>query len=93
MENIMPNQSLATMPNGYVILSARDVKTQHVPVSSADEASAAWQAFRNANVLGASDLKRDSGQIWSKRGQFVGQVSYNGRVWDHTKKSLLQEAF
>jgi hypothetical protein len=73
---------------GYIVLSARGIKTAHVPVDSADEASAIWWHFVQANALGASDLKRDSGQIYSNDKQLVARISYNGRVWTPDGKLL-----
>jgi hypothetical protein len=76
---------------GYIVLSARGIKTTHVPVTSADEASTTWWQFVKMNDLGASDLKRDSGQIRSNDGKLIERVSYKGRVWSPDGSSLLQE--
>ena len=66
---------------GYIILSANGVKTVNIPIGSADEASATWWRFVRENTLGASDLKTDSGMIYSNNNEFIARVSYNGRVW------------
>jgi hypothetical protein len=96
-ENAMSNtpihdtNAMQTVAGGYIMLSARGIKTTHVPVALADEASAIWWHFIKINDLGASELKRDSGQIRSNNGKRVARVSYNGRVWSPDGSSLPQE--
>ena len=89
--SIRPNNDTNAMQptiGGYIVLSAKGIKPTHVPVASADEASAIWWHFVQANALGASDLKRDSGHIYSNDKQLVARVSYNGRVWTPDGKLL-----
>jgi hypothetical protein len=75
---------------GYIVLSASGMQTRHAVVSSADEASTVWRKFIEDSGLGASDLKRDSGFIYSNDRKLVAKVSYNGRVWSPDGE-LLQE--
>ena len=95
-ENSMSNtpihdtNAVQTVAGGYIVLPARGIETTHVPVASADEASAFWWQFVKMYDLGASDLKRGSGQIRSNDGKLVARVSYNGRVWSPDGSSLLQ---
>jgi hypothetical protein len=88
---IHDTNAMQTVAGGYIVLSARGIETTHVPVTSADEASAIWWHFVKMNDLGASDLKRDSGQIRSNDGKLIARVSYNGRVWSPDGSCLLQE--
>ena len=96
-ENAMSNtpihdtNAMQTVAGGYIVLSARGIKTTHFPVTSADEASTTWWQFVKMNDLDASDLKRDSGQIRWNAGKLVARVSYNGRVWSPDGGGLLQE--
>src|ERR1700733_5271536 len=76
--------------SGYVILAALGVKTRHIPVCSADEASLVVRAFIDGNGFGSSELKSSCGEILSNEGALVARVSYNGRVWTPDGQ-LLQE--
>jgi hypothetical protein len=87
----MTDATPSTIKPGYIVLSADGVRTDHVPVSSAYEASSTWRRFVESNDFGASALKHDSGFIYSNDGKLVAKVSYNGRVWTPTGE-LIQEA-
>jgi hypothetical protein len=87
----MTDPTPSIIKGGYVVLSAEGMRTRHAPVLSADEASSIWRAFVEDNDLGASDLKHDSGFIYSNDRKLVAKVSYNGRVWTPNGE-LLQES-
>ena len=76
---------------GYLYLAAAGCPTLRVPVESADMASAMFRRYRDQNGIGASDLKRNCGNIYTTDGHLVARVSYNGRVWD-PHGVLLQES-
>lgn len=86
MEN---SKALAT--RGYIKLAAKGCMAVNVPVASADEASRIWSDYRDANGLGASDMKSGCGNICEANGKVIAKVSYNGRVWDATGKTMLQD--
>jgi hypothetical protein len=89
-EIMKETKAMAALQSAVIVLSARGLKSQRVPVVTADQASAVWSRFRDANNLGGSDLKRDSGHILSPDGSLIAKVSYNGRVWTPDDR-LLQE--
>jgi hypothetical protein len=84
-------QPIATDASGYIVLSARGLKTIKVPVRTAEQASTIWWLFVKKNELAGSDLKRDSGEIRSNAGELVARVSYNGRVWAPDMRRLLED--
>jgi hypothetical protein len=90
MTDNKPVTTPSIIRGGYIVLSAEGMRTRQIPVSSADEPSATWRRFVEDNDLGASDLKRDSGFIYSNDRKLVAKVSYNGRVWTPDGQ-LLQE--
>ena len=63
-----------------VTLIAVGIKREIREVGSLQEASAAWNAFRDEHCLGAREMLASSGVI-KVDGKKVGNVSYNGRVW------------
>jgi hypothetical protein len=75
---------------GYIYLAARGCSTLKIPVESADMAVAMFCRYRDDNYLGASDMKRNCGNIYANDGTLVARVSYNGRVWN-PQGQLLQE--
>ena len=53
---------------------------KRVPCKSVNDCVLAWESFRDAHGVGASDMRSGCG-IVSKNGKRVAKVSYNGRVW------------
>jgi len=78
---IMEQMQGLARQEGYLVLAAVGAPLLRVPVTTADQAVAAWQQYRDGYGLGASHLKRGCGEIRSNAGALVARVSYNGRVW------------
>jgi hypothetical protein len=57
-------------------------------VFSSDEAVAVWCDYRNTLGFGASEMKKGCGDVTDSKGCVVGRISYNGRVWDASGKSV-----
>jgi hypothetical protein len=53
---------------------------ESVEVGSLADASRAFRAYIDANLLGASQLHVGAGYV-TEGGKAVARVSYNGRVW------------
>src|SRR5205807_7053617 len=71
----------------YILLSATGAPTLKVPIDYADHASQVMQAYRDRFNLGSSDMGSNAGQIFTKEGQQIGYISYNGRVWEGTPQT------
>ena len=85
----MPTTTNLPQTHGYLILSSIGNPTYKVRVSDAEEASKLWCAYRDRLGIGASALKSNSGNLVDSTGKIVARVSYNGRIWDPTMKTLL----
>ncbi len=60
-------------------LSVTGVPPKRVKVGDLEEASKVCRKFISKHMLGGSDWA--GGEITDEAGNFVGYVSYNGRVW------------
>lgn len=75
-----------------VYLAAKGCKTLRFSVSSLAQASKALTSYRDLFNLGASDLKRNCGNVYGADGKtVVAHISYNGRAWSADGKTLLEE--
>ena len=50
------------------------------PVESPTDAANKWNAFRMESAAGCSEIG-NGGIVVNQRGEWMGRVSYNGRVW------------
>jgi hypothetical protein len=51
-----------------------------VPVSSLEGAARMWCAYRERSMAGVSQIGNGV-RVLTASGEFVGRVSYNGRIW------------
>jgi hypothetical protein len=66
----------------YLHLEAVGAPTLDLPIRFADEASRLFVEYRERYGLGASGMKPRCGYIFTESHQFLGKISYNGRIWD-----------
>lgn len=87
----MKSNALIVSGRCWLILVASGCQSYRVPVKTGDEASFAWQRYRDRNGLGGSDMEAQCGDVVDEAGKLVARVSYNGRVWSPSGE-LWQEA-
>ena len=66
----------------HVYLATNGVPALSIPVQFADQASKVFCAYRERHQFGASEMEAGCGNIYNSLGEFVGHISYNGRIWD-----------
>ena len=88
-QNLQRNH--AKSAGGVLSLAADGFPTLMIPVTSADEASALLQRYRNHYGIGASNMSEGCGNVLATDGTLLAKVSYIGRVWN-SHGELLQEA-
>lgn len=57
------------------------LRGRSIPVTNMVDASHKFRVTVDVMNLGASNLSNDDGTIHDDRGQNLGYISYNGKVW------------
>ena len=76
------SQSKLNHKRFYVHLEAEGAPTLNLSIQFADEASRVFVEYRERYGFGASGMKPRCGHIFTESQQFLGKISYNGRIWD-----------
>jgi hypothetical protein len=63
-----------------------------VPVCTLLEAKWRWEAFRDANALGASDMRDGCGDVCDGHGVKVARIAYNGVIFTPSGTRLARGA-
>lgn len=66
----------------HIYLAAMEAPPLTVQVQFIDEASTIFCAYRERYQFGASEMEVACGNIYNSRGELVGRISYNGRMWN-----------
>ena len=82
----LSHRSNPDIAGGYWNDPEESGKTQNVPVGSFAEASKVCSAFIRRNLLGGGNWT--GGKIYEGR-NYVGHVSFNGRVWDKDDNEIV----
>lgn len=72
-------------------LAAEGCPTLRIPVRDSESASLLFAKYRDSYGLGASDMKRDCGNVYDSAGAVIAHISYNGRAWNE-RGELIHEA-
>ena len=88
----MDNSQLDQQGKWLLYLAARECPTLRIPVRDSESASFLFSKYRDSYELGASDMKRNCGNVYDSSGALVAHISYNGRVWNE-RGELMHEAF
>jgi len=72
----------------HVYLAANGAPSLSIAVKFADQASKVFSAYRERYQFGASEMEAGCGNIYNSLGELVGNISYNGRIWDASENPV-----
>jgi hypothetical protein len=81
-----------TQQEGWLLyLAATGCPTLRIPVRDSETASFLYTKYRDFYGLGASEMKRNCGNVYDSSGTVIARISYNGRAWNG-RGELMHEA-
>lgn len=87
----MDDMQLTRQETWLLYLAARGCPTLRVRVRDSMSASFLFAKYRDSYGLGASEMKRNCGNVYDSTGALVAHISYNGRAWNASGE-LMHEA-
>lgn len=87
MEATQPTQQKEWL----LYLAANGCPTLRIRVPDSESASFLFTNYRDSYCLGASDMKRNCGNVYDSTGAVIAHISYNGRAW-YERGELMHEA-
>ena len=87
----MDKTQLAQHETWVLYLAAEGCPTVRIRVPDSESASILFAKYRDYYGLGASELKRNCGNVYDSKGAMIAHISYNGRAWNE-RGELMHEA-
>jgi len=87
----MDATQLAQQESWMLYLAAKGCPTLRIRVPDSESASLLFAKYRDYYGIGASEMKRNCGNVYDSTGDVIARISYNGRVWNE-RGELMHEA-
>jgi len=87
----MDGTQLTHQKSWVLYLAAKGCPTFRIRVPDSGSASLLFAKYRDSYGFGASDMRRNCGNVYDSTGAVIARISYNGRVWNE-RGELMHEA-